>query len=109
MACILLQAVMETQREKLKVAARRLRLVKDTGVFDDGVSRRLVKYHLVEDVDNLTHKLVVLLLSCTQHKWQISSDTIVLQCDGRCECVLPFSSSISAVMMPDLANMAAQA
>lgn len=71
MACILLQTVMETQLEKLKVAAPRLCVVKDTSVFDDGVSCRLVKYHLVEDVDNLTHKLVVLLLSCTQHKSQI--------------------------------------
>lgn len=37
---------------------------KDTGVFDDDVSRGLVKHHLIEDVDNLTHKLVILLLSC---------------------------------------------
>lgn len=37
---------------------------KDTGVFDDDVSGRLVKHHLIEDVDNLTHKLVILLLGC---------------------------------------------
>lgn len=40
--------------------------MKDTGVFDDGVSCSLVKHHLIEDVDNLTHKLVILLLGYMQ-------------------------------------------
>lgn len=35
---------------------------KDTCVLDDNVSRGLVKHHLIEDVDDLTHKLVILLL-----------------------------------------------
>lgn len=39
---------------------------KDTGVFDDDVSCSLVKHHLIEDVDDLTHKLIVLLLGCIQ-------------------------------------------
>lgn len=40
---------------------------KDTGVLDDDVPCSLVKHHLVEDVDDLTHKLIVLLLGCVQH------------------------------------------
>lgn len=36
---------------------------KDTGVFDDDVSCSLVEHHLIEDVDNLTHKLIILLFS----------------------------------------------
>lgn len=35
---------------------------KDTCVFDDDIPGSFVKDHLVEDVDNLTHKLIVLLL-----------------------------------------------
>jgi len=38
---------------------------KDTGVLDDDVACGLVEHHLVEDVDDLTHKLIVLLLGCT--------------------------------------------
>ena len=42
---------------------------KDTGVFDDDITGSLVKHHLIEDVDNLTHKLIILLLGCIQkHK-----------------------------------------
>lgn len=36
---------------------------KDTSLFDDDVPGCFVKDHLVEDVDDLTHKLIVLLLS----------------------------------------------
>ncbi len=35
---------------------------KDTRVFNDDVPRSFVEHHLIEDVDNLTHKLIVLLL-----------------------------------------------
>lgn len=35
---------------------------KDTRVLDDDVSGGFVKDHLIKDVDDLTHKLIVLLL-----------------------------------------------
>ena len=37
---------------------------KDTRVSDDDVPGDLVEDHLVEDEDDLAHKLIVLLLSC---------------------------------------------
>ena len=35
---------------------------KDTCVFDDDISGSLVEHHLIEDIDNLAHKLIILLL-----------------------------------------------
>lgn len=35
----------------------------DTGLFDDDISRSLVKNHLIKNVHNLTNKLIVFLLS----------------------------------------------
>lgn len=50
----------------LKFRVDRVQSEKDTGVFDDDVSCSLVKHHLIEDVDNLTHKLIILLLGYIQ-------------------------------------------
>ncbi len=36
---------------------------KDTSVLNDDISGGLVEDHLVEDVDDLTHKFIVFLLS----------------------------------------------
>lgn len=41
---------------------------KDTSVFNDDVPGSFVEDHLVEDIDDLTHKLVVLLLGCDGNK-----------------------------------------
>lgn len=36
----------------------------DTGLFDDDVSCSLVKHHLIKNVHDLTHKLIIFLLGC---------------------------------------------
>lgn len=51
----------------------RVQSEKDTGVFDDDISCSLVKHHLIEDVDNLTHKLIILLLGYVQQTEERSS------------------------------------
>lgn len=91
---------------------------KDTRVLDDDVPGGFVEDHLVEDVDDLAHKLVVLLLGCGgTNKDSVNTNPALLESIylfrmKRVEvqfrvCLSPLSSSIRAGMIPDLASMAA--
>lgn len=92
--------------------------IKDTSFFYDDISGSLVKDHLVKDVHNLTDKLIIFLLGWGWKKERdddnfststnMSKETGILKALWWYECFLPFSSSIRAGMMPDLANITAQ-
>ena len=63
----MLQSVMlQSPQPELELRTDKVHCGKDTGVFDDDVSCSLMKHHLIEDVDNLTHKLIILLLGYIQ-------------------------------------------
>ncbi len=52
---------------------------KDTSVLNDDISGGLVEDHLVEDVDDLTHKFIVFLLGCKEQHKQMKNITLTSQ------------------------------